>query len=138
MYRSTTAPLILEESIRQTISARIKADTLSRFQTPNVIDLSENFDNLINSSFFQLKPSIFENTNQSMQESYRDTSRPDHFLASSLVTNPSGETPTLNNEAKPKILHRNNQCKVKKRKRIFLLFEYFILDERFSTYCKFR
>jgi hypothetical protein len=122
MYRSTTAPLILEESIRQTISARIKSNTLSRFQTPNVIDLSENFDNLTNSSFFQLKPSIFKNTNQSMQESYRHTSSPDHFLDSPVVTNPSGKTPTLNNENEPKIFHRNSQCKVKTKKKEFFFY----------------
>jgi len=119
MHRSTTAPLILEETIRQSISARINSNTPSRFQTPHIIDLSENFDNLTNSSCFQFKPTIFESTNQSVQESYIDTSTHDPCLDSSVVTNPSGETPAIDNQDEPKILHRNSQCKVKFKKKIF-------------------
>jgi len=113
MYRSTTAPVILEENIRQNISARIKSNTPSRFQTPRIIDLSENFGNLTNPSGFQFKPTIFENTNQSVEESYIDTSTLDPCLDSLVVTNPSGETPTIDNEDETKILHQNSQCKVK-------------------------
>jgi hypothetical protein len=75
-----------------------------------VIDLSHNFNNLTNSSCFQLKSAILESENPLVQESYINTSNRDHFLDSFVVTKSSGETIT---QDEPKILHQDSQSKVK-------------------------
>lgn len=117
-YRPTTAPLVLEENIRRAISARIKSNIPSRSRNPRIIDLTDNFNNLTNSSSrFQLKSKqISENDNQFRQDSYINTSSScDQFFDSSIVINPTNETPRTidNHEDEPKILHRDSQCKVK-------------------------
>ncbi len=132
-YRSTTAPLIFEESIHRTTSSRIKPNTPSRFLSPHVIDFSDSFDSLTNSSFFRFQSRIFESDNQFMQKSYTDTSSRDQFLDSSIVINPFNEpaitttttTTTLNHQDKPKILHRNSQYDVRKN-------NFFLLDFLFD------
>jgi hypothetical protein len=111
-YRPTTAPLILEENIRRTVSARIKSNTPSRALNPHVVDLS---DNLSNFSFPQVQPTTSENDNPFMQEFYTDTSSRDHFLDTAVVTNRAVErtTMTVTDQDESKILHRNSQSKVK-------------------------
>jgi hypothetical protein len=104
--RPTTVPLTLDEDIHRT---RTKSNIPSRPLNPHVIDLSDNFDDLTNSSIFQFKSPITENDNQFMPRSYTDT-----FLDSPTAIKPSievrEETPD-----ESKIRHRNNQFKVQKK-----------------------
>jgi hypothetical protein len=114
--RSSTAPLILEERIRQTVSARIKSTTPSRSSTLlRISRLNDSTDTLENSSFFQLEDELRQTECQSDNHFVHidttvnindtlNTSSYDGFLDLSVDNN-------LPDEPK-KILHRNSQGKV--------------------------